>query len=338
MTKEPETRQAASKGKKGKGSTKKQPTKEEQSKTAPSRTRRKNATRDDEHEENVEEVPLVAKQQPSTSTKGKGGKKPAPAKKGRARSSPKGVSDAQWIAWLSEISLAQDWMSMLDAVGRIVEKIPSLPDSLFNDKMCYDLRDDQTLTLMPQDLQDMRQAWPVATLPDGSCLLHAMSRLVYGHPENHVEMRVRLICEAVSNEDHYMNAAYLQRSLLFDPNWGLGENILQAYVTFSGFLGRRNPADELVQLEVFHLEVIQSRAHGLYCPLWFIHVASNVLLRPIRSVYPQVDPTLGMVRALHNRTFEPWNLSDRDRLPICLMWTKPSPDSRQYSHIVPIVE
>ena len=44
---------------------------------------------------------------------------------------------------------------------------------------------------------------------DGNCLPRCLSYLVYGHENNHEEMRIRIVTEGVLNKEHYLQESFI---------------------------------------------------------------------------------------------------------------------------------
>lgn len=90
-------------------------------------------------------------------------------------------------------------------------------------------------------------------------------------------------------------------------------------------------------LMVFQLEIMDCTKKGMYSGLWALHVAANVLARPIISWFPAVeDEALAYIRDFLQRRIEPFERSYRDRKTAIIMWTKTKPDSVQYDHFIPV--
>ena len=64
-----------------------------------------------------------------------------------------------------------------------------------------------SLPLKPDDAPPHH--FPVWVLGDGNCLPRTLSILAFGHPENFVEMRMRIIAELTINIAHYVSPSYL---------------------------------------------------------------------------------------------------------------------------------
>ena len=70
---------------------------------------------------------------------------------------------------------------------------------------------------------------------------------------------------------------------------------------------------------IYEAEVFESRKKNEYMGVWQILQATNCIHRPICSVYPEMFTDA--FRAQLNRTFFPFNVAEREREPVYIMWT-----------------
>ncbi len=59
----------------------------------------------------------------------------------------------------------------------------------------------RTELMMLTDTDHIGPGLPVTTVADGNCFPHAASKLIFGTEENHLEVRMQLVFEAVKNEN-----------------------------------------------------------------------------------------------------------------------------------------
>lgn len=52
---------------------------------------------------------------------------------------------------------------------------------------------------------------PKQTYGDGNCLYRAMSRIICGNEDRHVELRTRTFIELCMNKEKYLNDGYFER-------------------------------------------------------------------------------------------------------------------------------
>ena len=52
---------------------------------------------------------------------------------------------------------------------------------------------------------------PIKIYCDENCFPRCLSYLVYGHENNHVEMRIRIVTEGILNKGHYLQESYLKK-------------------------------------------------------------------------------------------------------------------------------
>ena len=84
-------------------------------------------------------------------------------------------------------------------------------------------------------------------------------------------------------------------------------------------------------------EVLSLTRNGQYCGLWQIAQASNVLRRPIVSVYP-TELHEGM-QLEFNRTFYCIDNKYNDREPVVVMWTPMQVSKSSYPiHFIPLLK
>jgi hypothetical protein len=74
--------------------------------------------------------------------------------------------------------------------------------------------DKNSITLVPGDIP--KSLYPATIQADGNCLLRSASLLAYGTEDHYVEMRERIVCEMVQNEELYLDNTYLEGGM--NPN------------------------------------------------------------------------------------------------------------------------
>lgn len=95
--------------------------------------------------------------------------------------------------------------------------------------------------------------------------------------------------------------------------------------------------DETVMVEAFRDEVMRLTAADEWAGLWQFYQLSNVLRRPVRSVYPHVPASLEDIRWDYNRTIFPYDVRFRDRQAVYIQWTKGAVRDASFSHFVAMV-
>ncbi len=85
--------------------------------------------------------------------------------------------------------------------------------------------------MMLTDADHLSPCIPVTTVGDENCLPHAASKLMFGTEENHLEVRMRLVFEAVKNENQYLCEDYLLEGA---KQRMCGTLLTQMYAMYSG--------------------------------------------------------------------------------------------------------
>ena len=93
-------------------------------------------------------------------------------------------------------------------------------------------------------------------------------------------MRVRLVYEAVLNAKYYISNRYLSRGCNIIYRRGGPCKQMAMYSTFY------DPSIHLDVVDIYKSEVLDVVKDGTYCGLWQMAQASNILCRPVMSIYP----------------------------------------------------
>ena len=100
------------------------------------------------------------------------------------------------------------------------------------------IQDRSSLPLVPDDipLKPNSDLYPCLTYGDGNCLPRTAGILAYGHEENHLEIRTRIVIELTKNEDRYLNNETMRRGKQCDGNDG----VTKAFASYSEYyMGNR---------------------------------------------------------------------------------------------------
>ena len=157
---------------------------------------------------------------------------------------------------------------------------------------------------------------PIYTTGDGSCFAHALSHAVFGTQERHVEIRIRLIYEAVKNMDKYLDVNYLS----LGTNNPQKHEIAKRYALYSG--DRSVVSVRLTEANIRNIyknDVMRICATYGYMGIWQFHQAAEITKTPIGSVFPK--GTNKNIRRDFNKMILPENLSCHDKTPIYIMWS-----------------
>ena len=112
---------------------------------------------------------------------------------------------------------------------------------------------------------------PLSVKGDGNCFPRTISYLLCKSQSRYMEMRVRIVYEAVINLDSYLDNNYVS----------VGHVIFMIVPP-----SQSSTAIPLDVLDLYKKEVMDIRKDGAFMRIWQIFQASNVLKRPIRSVFP----------------------------------------------------
>lgn len=213
---------------------------------------------------------------------------------------------------------------------------------IMNVRAQYDVLDRNALLWVPYD-SPISAPFTINTTGDGSCFLHAASRLAYGNENHVVEMRVRLIMEAVLHREWYCSHYNLAIGLpSFQPT-----NIASTLVELYGFTsGIFNEVPEDVRSSpeaVYVVDVMNYRLRNMEAGGWQFHFLASVLERPVLSLYPNMRADgaregYAQIRDSLNRIIYPRQLQDRSKNYGAIMWCGSSHEVKTPNHFVAIVK
>ena len=171
---------------------------------------------------------------------------------------------------------------------------------------------------------------PIWTVGDGDCLTRVLSVACFGDDKRNVELRVRIVVEGVYNKPRYLDNNYLS----------LGSNSLrqqgtftEQYTLFSGQYAHGDLQDVIES--VYDNEMLAMCKPHEYMGMWQIWAATNVLARPVRSVFPMHGSD-----AFHtdfNRLCVPYSSQFRRKETVIIMWT-PTVINGRIHHFVPLLK
>ena len=130
---------------------------------------------------------------------------------------------------------------------------------------------------------------PVHTVGDGNCLPRAVSTSVFGNESKHREIRLRILMECVKNKQIYLDDAYLRIGATHIHKWG---TFPQQYALFSGqyiHAGFGN-INDIVEI-IYEKEIVTLKNDGAFMGMWQLWALTNILGRPIRSIFPHCGST-----------------------------------------------
>ena len=172
---------------------------------------------------------------------------------------------------------------------------------------------------------------PCTIVGDGNCFPRALSYICFRSERMYIELRVRLLYEAILNAKHYLSNRYLSKGS--NIVYRRGGPVKQIAMYSESY----NPTEELDVVKIYKEEVMKIAQDGNYCGLWQLCQAANILRRPVMSVYP-TELHEGM-RLEFNRTFYCIDNKYNDREPVIVMWTPMQVATNSYPiHFVPLLK
>ena len=238
-------------------------------------------------------------------------------------------ADYDWSETLTELAAKNSFEELLDYAKK--NPVPFL-DCHINNILSENDRDHLDLVALhyrPPDAPD--DFVPCKIGSDGNCFPRTLSFLCFRTQENHVEMRVRLVYEAVLNAKYYISNRYLSRGCNIIYRRAGPCKQIAMYSTFY------DPSIPLDVVDIYKREVLDVAKDGTYCGLWQIAQASNILRRPVMSIYP-LRLHDGM-RLDFNREFMCIDNKYNEKISVKIMWTPMQVGPNRYPvHFVPLLK
>jgi hypothetical protein len=231
-----------------------------------------------------------------------------------------------WLKILHDMSKCRTFDELDDIIAHI--QLSQLPIFVATSHKMHYSCDNIAQSYLPKDFTLPQQMWmAVRTTGDGSCFLNSLSRLVYGHEHNALELRVRLIIEGIQNRNLYLNDAYLSRGM---PHI---LNLSKRYCMYSSSFIDNVQYSQLIIAQTYLHELLNLTKQSAWCGIWQFHQAANMLKCKIYSVYPELAFN---IRNDFHRNILPATYDD-DVQQIHVMWTPSLPNSNVVNHFVPLV-
>ena len=172
--------------------------------------------------------------------------------------------------------------------------------------------DDVAVMSLPCD--SPRNCVPIWTVGDGDCLPHALSMACFGDDKRNVELRARIIVEGVYNKPWYLDNNYLGLSLNSLRQQG---TFTEQYALFSGQYAHGDLQDVIES--VYDNDMLTMYKPHEYMGMWQIWAATNVIARPVRSVFPMCGSDAFC--SDFNRLCVPYSSQFRRKETVMIMWT-----------------
>ena len=231
---------------------------------------------------------------------------------------------------------AQDKLSSFTSYAELKDYISKNPIPFFdchiNSILSDEDRDNLDLVALHYCPPDAPEGFaPCKIGADGNCFPRTLSFICFRTQEMYMEMRVRLVYEAVLNAKYYISNKYLSRGCnIVYRRGGPCKQIAMYSACY-------NPCEQLDIVNIYKAEVLEICKEGSYCGLWQMSQASNVLRRPVVSVYPQ-ELHEGM-RLDFNRVFQCIDTKYNNREPVVIMWTPMQVSRNSFPiHFVPLLK
>ena len=189
--------------------------------------------------------------------------------------------------------------------------------------------DAHAMSCMPSDIPS--GMYPVETVADGNCFPRTLSKLVFGTEEHHLEVRSRIVIEAVNGIEEYLDSKYLEvGAQAIHEKASIAEVLAQYSESYSPTL---LPLTDTKIRKLYQDEVVQISKPGTYMGLWQFFQAANVINAMIVSHYPEKSNKA--IRLDVNRKFNPRNSSGKSAH---ILWTTLAWNARgRPSHFVPLL-
>ena len=171
---------------------------------------------------------------------------------------------------------------------------------------------------------------PVSVGSDGNCFPRTISYILFKSEDRYMEIRVRIVYEAVLNKNKYLDDTYISHGA---TNFYRRATLVEQFAQYSdNFVpGRGFNVNTLYNKEV--LDICKDMA---FMGIWQIFQTANVIQNPIKSVYPsESNPN---VRADINRIVNCHTEQFNNKVPICLMWTPMQIKNTRPIHFVPLLK
>ena len=202
--------------------------------------------------------------------------------------------------------------------------------------------DTDALQYRPNDAP--KEFLPVEVFGDGNCFRRALAIAIGMDPETeHLPLRMQICHEGVVHKPRYLDHDYLSYGSTDVPGrstFPIMYAQFSEYATDFGCIHGETRQDRITKWsriaeKIYEKEVFETHKKNEYMGVWQICQATNCIHRPICSVYPEMF-TDGFRRQL-NRTFFPFNVAEREREPVYIMWTCSVPGGRP-NHFVPLLK
>ena len=228
---------------------------------------------------------------------------------------------ANWKGILRQLQNSSTYDELEETVNGVFEHIKPIEkidhEVVFNPR--FHKADMIASSNLPSD--GPQDVIPVTTRGDGNCLCRALSTAYFGTENRHIEIRARIVMEAIVNRNHYMDHRILSRGVQQQRLNSLHEQLPVIFAKYSDFYRSGQVVTDDTVYYMFTTETHECSKDGAYMGLWQLACAAQVFKIPIHSVFPSGGDE--DMRGDFHRTFFPLRNADirEDRNPLIIMWT-----------------
>ena len=183
--------------------------------------------------------------------------------------------------------------------------------------------------LFPKD--SFVEATPVKCFGDGNCLFRAVSQILQGDENSHLELRIRVVIEMAMNIDLYCSNEHI---IAMNTNVQIADPV---DILWHSCIDEKHMKGTV--RESLKSQLMEWVKNGCFSSLWQIYAIANVLLKPVATLYPHVF-SVGLPRYLYHAILKPWLLHE-EVPPLLIMWTHTQNTSIwhwQPNHFVPCLQ
>ena len=190
------------------------------------------------------------------------------------------VENVNWATHINEMSSIQTFTDLQVYVNN-----NSLLEFMCEPKYTMSAAEIENLDLValhhvPNDAP--RNVSPIQIKGDGNCFPRSISYILYKSQSHYMEVRTRIIYEAVKNCDKYLDDFYVSRGTVNFYDRG---TLPQQYGQYSA---NYNPYVEFNLKGLYEQEVLDICKDSAFCGIWQIFQACNVIHCPIQSIHPRI--------------------------------------------------
>ena len=232
-----------------------------------------------------------------------------------------------WSKVLKDMSTLPNYDALVSYCANL--SIPPLPNE-FKGRYASSNVDMITLRFVKNFPNDY---FPLKVGKDGNCFPRSLSKIIFNTESQHEQLRVRMLSEALLNEDKYLDNAYLRIGV----DQLSSVDLVQHYSEYSEQYNSSMTLDESTIRQIYRDEWFKYRLIGSYSGAYQFHSSASVMNTKIVSHYPAT-----VVQTVYkdlNRPFFPVSSSGNENLKTChIQWTKSNENSIRLEHFVPLVK